>query len=190
MIDFNWVDYLIIGVFTISILIGIYRGILREAVTVVIWGLAAIITFMYGKKLGQIFTIFDSEYLKAALGRSILFALLVIGGNVAKYFVFKSKRIGKKISGLGRFLGAGFGVLRGVVIVVAALFFLSATAVEDRSGYVNSRLIPQFQFILDFLDIKMPDKWKLDKKQETKAQDPITEEPVADIVIIEPEVNN
>lgn len=53
------------------------------------------------------------------------------------------------LSGTDRVLGAGFGILRGVFIVAAILFFIDTfTAFSQSELWKESKLIPHFDFIV------------------------------------------
>ena len=46
-----WIDIVIIAFFAVSILIGIYRGFVREVLSVASWALAAYAAFRYGEQV-------------------------------------------------------------------------------------------------------------------------------------------
>lgn len=48
---FNWVDYIIVGIIVFSIIIGFFRGFVREAVSLVIWISAFIIAFKFSEPI-------------------------------------------------------------------------------------------------------------------------------------------
>lgn len=158
MIEFTWIDISIVVIFLLSTLIGIYRGLMRELITILTWLIAFVLAIVHGKAAGELFTFISSDPVKKVLGMVTVFVSVVILGIIIKFFVLRSFNIGKP-SGLGRFLGAGFGVVRAGAIVVLTLAFATSSQIEDLSAFKDSQLIPQFKSIVDFLNIKMPQKW-------------------------------
>ncbi|KYK94321.1 CvpA family protein, partial [Aggregatibacter actinomycetemcomitans] len=55
------------------------------------------------------------------------------------------------LSGTDRVLGACFGLLRGILIVAAMLFFLDTfTGSNQTDWWKESKLIPHFRFVVDW----------------------------------------
>lgn len=180
MSELNVADLVIVVIFAVSCLIGIYRGILREMITLFTWAIAIVLAFIYGKVVGQLFSFVDSDSLKKILGSISVFVTVVVLGIIIKYFVFRSKGVGKP-SGFGRLLGAMFGAARAGVIIVLAMLFLTTAKVEGDKLYQGSMLIPKFNNIVDYLDLRIPDKW-----QKPQMTDAVKDVPVIDLKVEEP----
>ena len=43
----NWVDFVIIGIIAISVIVSFFRGFLREALSLLVWGLAIWLSIVY-----------------------------------------------------------------------------------------------------------------------------------------------
>jgi membrane protein required for colicin V production len=166
MLDFTWFDLLIVVVFVLSTAIGIYRGILRESYTIVVWSIAFIIAMVHGRAAGEIFTFVDSAAIKKVLGMLFLFIAVLIAGLLVKFFAFKSLNVGKP-NGLDRFGGSIFGILRAYVIVALIFVFVAPSKFAEQEAYKDSQLGPYFQDIVDFLAIKMPPKWQNKKLKDS-----------------------
>ena len=159
MIEFTWVDLVIALVFAISTLIGVYRGIMREMLSVVVWTIAFILAIIHGKTAGELFTFLDSAGAKKTAGMVLIFSSVIIIGFIVKHFVFRSKGLGKP-SGLDRFLGAMFGIARAVLVVVIALTLVSPTNLDNQTAFEKSILAPEFKSMVELMSVKMPPKWQ------------------------------
>ncbi len=200
MAEINMADLVIVSIFAISCLIGIYRGILREIVSLCTWVLAIVLAFLHGKDAGQIFTFVDSESLKKILGSVSIFVTVIIIGIIAKYFIFRSMHVGKP-SGFGRLLGMLYGAFRAGLLIVLAMLFLTTAKVEGDKLYQNSMIIPKFQVIIDNLDLRVAEDLKKNatknaNKESTNAKDakdaneeaadPVIEVPVIELNVDQP----
>lgn len=81
---------------------------------------------------------------------AILFIATLIIGAIVNYVI--SQLVDKTgLSGTDRVLGACFGLLRGVLIVAALLFFVDTfTNFSQSDWWKNSKLIPHFGFIVEW----------------------------------------
>lgn len=159
MIEFTWVDIIISIIFLLSTAIGIYRGILREIITILVWSLAFVLALVHGATAGELFTFIDNPAAQKVCGSVMIFVSVIIAGIIIKFFMFRSFNIGKP-TGLGRLLGSGFGVLRGIAIVSFMLSYISASQVQEQLGFKNSQFAPYFEDIVSFLNVKLPPKWR------------------------------
>lgn len=135
-------DWIVVAVVALSVLLGILRGIVKEVISLAAWivGLVAAILFAgpLGGTLPDLFGMPHARYVVAFL--AILVATLVLGALAAWLL-----RSGVRAVGLGlldRALGAGFGVARGFVIVLAFMLIVGATGLAQRDWWQNSLLAP------------------------------------------------
>lgn len=128
-----WVDWVLLGVITLSALISLIRGFVREVVSVVVW----VVAFWLGVRYAGVFAgflegVIASPTLRLGAAFAVLFVLTLIVGalvnNAAASLVGKTG-----LSGTDRLLGVVFGAGRGLV-VVALLILLAgfSPAVEER----------------------------------------------------------
>ncbi|OCG04746.1 CvpA family protein [Gilliamella apicola] len=144
----NWVDFTIIGVIVFSALISIVRGFVREALSLVSWVLAFVIASRFYIYITEYLTYFDSDLVRNAVAIAILFIATLLVCSVVSYVIGELiQRTG--LSGTDRVLGICFGVLRGILIVAAVLFFVDTFTPLSQSPYwAQSQLIPHFHFII------------------------------------------
>ncbi|MCX8642023.1 MULTISPECIES: CvpA family protein [unclassified Gilliamella] len=144
----NWVDFTIIGVIVFSALISIVRGFVREALSLISWILAFFIASRFYSHITQYLTYFDSDVVKIAVAIAILFIATLLVCTIVSYIIGQLvQKTG--LSGTDRVLGICFGVLRGILVVAAVLFFIDTFTPLSQSQYwTQSQLIPHFHFII------------------------------------------
>jgi membrane protein required for colicin V production len=145
------VDYIILVILVISAVMGLVRGLLREAIAVITWFLAIVLAWIYGPSLEPILGgVLVGSPLRIWAARTIIFVgVLLLGGAVAVvlgHYVRVSM-----FAGMDKFLGFVFGIIRGVVIVGAFTIAIQAMRMDEDPRWKNSRLMPYAIGVADAL---------------------------------------
>jgi len=152
-----WVDYVIIGIIFISALIGLFRGLVKEAFSLGTW-IAAIIV---GIRFSQPFSVFLNDYIEVpsvriAAAFIILLLLTLILGAMLSYLV--SQIVDKTgLSGTDRFAGFLFGIGRGMVVMAVLVLLAGLTPLPQDPWWVQSALISPFQELSVWLREQIPE---------------------------------
>jgi membrane protein required for colicin V production len=138
----NVTDYLVIAAVIISAVIGAMRGFLREAVALVTWLLALFIAWHFADLIEpHLGGLLAGSYVKTWAARVIIIVLiLLIGagiGALLNHFVRLSI-----FSGMDRFLGLVFGLLRGVVLLGVFVILGQLLRLDGERWWTRSLLIP------------------------------------------------
>lgn len=146
----NWIDYAILAIIGLSALISLIRGFVREALSLVIWGCAFFIASHYYPYLATWLTGFQQPMLKNAVAIALLFIATLITGAVVNYII--GTLVDKTgLSGTDRLLGVCFGLLRGILMVAALVFFLASfTSLSLGKEWSQSQLIPHVNVIIQW----------------------------------------
>ncbi|AWW57585.1 CvpA family protein [Pasteurella multocida] len=144
------IDYIIIVIIAFSIIISLLRGFIREVMSVASWVVAFFVANHFYPYLANYLTQIESLYLRNGTAIAILFvATLIVGGIVNHILGELVDKTG--LTGTDRVLGACFGLIRGVLIVAALLFFMDTfTNFSQTVWWKESKLIPHFGFIVEW----------------------------------------
>ena len=137
----NQVDTAILIVIAISSVFGLWRGFVKEMLSLVSWIAALVVARLYSEPVaGLLENMIESSSIRYVTAFSILFVMVMLAGTLINHFLNKVLAItGLKL--LDRIMGAMFGVTRGVVIILVILFILRVF-VSETEWWQQSALIP------------------------------------------------
>lgn len=146
----NWLDWLIIVVLCASILLSVWRGFAREAISLAAWVAAFVIANLFVDQMATLL----ANWISNITGRYIAaYAILFVGTLMLGSVLGMLARQLVKVTGLSvldRALGTVFGFARGVIIILVCAFVLrQLVPPEDLLWLHQSQLMPQ----LDMLSI-------------------------------------
>ncbi|AZS50584.1 CvpA family protein [Entomomonas moraniae] len=142
---FNEIDWCIIGLILISTVISLWRGFVKEILSLIIWIVAVVIAWLYGGAFSSYLSPnIEQAWLRIAISCAILFILTLIVGAIVNFVLTRLiKATG--LSATDRFLGMFFGAARGAIAVVIVVGLLVNTPVSNESEtWKESSLIPSF----------------------------------------------
>jgi membrane protein required for colicin V production len=134
----TWLDYAVIGVFAVSIILGTWRGIVREVISILGWVIAFLAANLLAGPLGPAMPqALPSPELRVAAAFVAVFVVSLIVTSLAGLLISKViSAVG--LGGLDRTLGALFGAARGVLIVLAAAVVAGLTSAPKQSYWRDS----------------------------------------------------
>ena len=128
---FNVADIAIVVVIGVSMVFGVMRGLLKEVVSLAVWGAAVLLGIAFGETVG---TSIGLDEALPRMANGVGFALVVVAVLVAGALFQRLLKALVQATGLSdtdRTLGLVFGGLRGVVLVVFGLVALRAYGGQD-----------------------------------------------------------
>ncbi len=145
------VDYVILAILLISAVMGLVRGLLREAIAVVTWILAIVLAWSFGSSLEpHLGGVLVGSPLRIWAARAIIFVGILLLGGAVSVIVGHYVRV-SLFAGLDKFLGFVFGIVRGIVIVGAFTIAIQALRMDEDSSWKRSKLMPYAISVADAL---------------------------------------
>lgn len=153
----NWFDFTILAILLLSVVVSLFRGLIREVMSLVIWVAAFWLAWHYvdvGAEWLQAYVELPSaRHLIAFV--ALFLAALIVGGLIN--FLLGKIIAGTGLTGTDRFLGMFFGLLRGAVAVTFMVLFLQATPLSKDPWWQQSTLQPHFSKMADWVKQRMPE---------------------------------
>jgi membrane protein required for colicin V production len=142
-----WVDYVIVAIVAVSAVISLFRGFLREALSLAGWviGIWLAVTFVDVAAVPLEPYVSVPSLRQAAAFFSIFLASLLVTGLVVWLAGQLVKRTG--LSGTDRVLGMIFGIARGGLVVVLLVLLAGLTSMPRDPWWQEAIILPHFQQI-------------------------------------------
>jgi membrane protein required for colicin V production len=145
------VDYIILAIIIVSAVMGLVRGLLREAVAVITWFAAIVLAWLFASSLEPMLGgVLVGSPLRIWAARAIIFVGILLLGGAVSVILGHYVRV-SMFAGMDKFLGFVFGLVRGVVIVGAFMIAIQALRMDEDPRWKNSRLLPYAGAIADAL---------------------------------------
>lgn len=141
----NGLDIAIGVIILASTLIGLMRGFVREALSLVSWILAFWIAWFYAQPASGLFEeLLNNASLQVIVAFTTLFLATLVVASLLSHLLHKVvTRIG--LAGPDRGLGLLFGSLRGGVIVAVVILLMRTTPLPAESWWQESMLVGYFE---------------------------------------------
>ncbi len=138
---FNQVDIVILLIMVLSSLFGLWRGLIREVLSLLTLVSALLVSRVYSEPFaGLMLGMIENDAIRYATAFALLFAVVMMLGTFLNFLMSKLLTItGLKLA--NRLLGAAFGVVRGIIIVLFILF-ISGMFVAETELWQQSQLVP------------------------------------------------
>ena len=145
------VDYIILAIIVISAVMGLVRGLLREAIAVITWFLAIVLAWIFAPSIESLLGgVLVGSPMRIWVARTIIFVGVLLLGGAVSVILGHYVRV-SMFAGMDKFLGFVFGIIRGVVIVGAFTIAVQAMRMDEDPRWKNSRLLPYAIGVADAL---------------------------------------
>lgn len=152
-------DWILIALLTASMLVGAWRGLVYEVMSVIGWIAAFLLAQWFAPEVADKLPMQSSgETLRYAAAFVVVFIASVFAAGLL------SSLMKKLISAVGlrpvdRILGAVFGVFRGLILLLALSVVVHMTALQESDWWVESKGGPMLITMLKGLRPMLPEKF-------------------------------
>lgn len=116
----TWLDYAVVGVFAVSLVVGAWRGLVREVLSILGWIIAFLAANLLAGPLGPAMPqAIPSPELRVAAAYVAVFVVALIANALLSLLLSKIVKAAG-LGGVDRMLGVLFGAARGLLIVLVA----------------------------------------------------------------------
>jgi membrane protein required for colicin V production len=139
--DLTLTDLVVLGTIGISFLFGAWRGLVKEALSLLFWIAAAVLAGMFNDELApHLAGLSETRSVQLVAASVLIFVGTVFAGGLISNMVSSlTSAVGLKATDRG--LGALFGVIRGVVVVTLVVM-LTANFEPMKPYYSEARTVP------------------------------------------------
>lgn len=141
----NWADITIISIILLSAVLSLFRGFVREVLSLVAW----VVAFWTAMAFWGRFAAVLEPYIAIEFARMVLAFLGVLIGVLLVFgiinFIVGKLLASTGLSGPDRLLGALFGVLRGGAIVTVLVVLAGLTPLPGEPSWSQSSMLGGFQ---------------------------------------------
>jgi membrane protein required for colicin V production len=147
------VDWILLAVLGLSRLLGLWRGIVQEVLSLAGWVAAFYVSQMYAPMAAAWLPMEgSSQMLRYAAGFVVVF-IAVLVATVLISWVIKKLISAVGLGPLDRLLGSLFGLMRGVVILLAVTVLVGMTPMRETEGWREAQ---GAQWLQQFLHVLKP----------------------------------
>ncbi len=151
-------DLLLLVGLGLSVVVGAWRGLVTELLSLAGWGVAYFSAQWFGADMGANLPIgHPGERLNVLAGMIVVFVLAWLVWALISWALTQVVRA-SPLSAPDRVLGAGFGLLRGVVVALAVVTLVGMTPVAKWPSWQASRGVAWMQVLLKGLRPVLPEQ--------------------------------
>lgn len=154
----NWIDISILSIIGLSVIIGIFRGFIREVLSLVNLGVAIFASkYFHDVAQGYLQNFIDSTSIRSVVAFVVVFVIFIVIGSVLTHFIgFLVKKSG--LGGTDKFLGLLFGFVRGSLVCAIILAGVSFSSFKTQPSWQKASLIPVFSPLIEWFNNNLSEK--------------------------------
>jgi membrane protein required for colicin V production len=157
-------SYIILTLIIISVLLGLWRGFIKEAISFGAWVGAFIVAFLFIDDGATYLTQYiNIASVRIVLAFGFLFIITLIIGGLVNLIVAQIRKQ-TELSVTDRVLGLGFGFLRGVAVSAVLVLSAGLTPIPENTDWANSSLLLHFQevalWLRSFFPLELAENFK------------------------------
>lgn len=152
-------DWILAGVLIFSLLLGAWRGLVYEVLLVLAWAASFYVAQWAAPGVAALLPLQSaSESVRYAAAFVLIFIAAVFAAGLLA-FLLKKLVEAMGLRPVDRTLGAAFGLLRGVILLLAATVVMDMTALKSSSWWLESQGAPVLTATLKGLKPVLPEQF-------------------------------
>ncbi len=150
-------DYLAIGIVSVSLLFGLWRGVVGEVIALVAWGVGIFAAIEFGASVGHsVFAGLSDPALRTLAGCVVIFVGILVSMAMLNMVVRSMvKALGLSVS--DRILGMIFGLARGVLVCMVLVGLGGMTSAPTQPWWRNAMLAAPLETVVMAVKPWLPD---------------------------------
>jgi membrane protein required for colicin V production len=152
-------DWIFAVVVLASLLLGVWRGLVFEVISVISWVAAFVLAQWFAPQVaGHLPMAGAGESIRYAAAFVLVFVASVFAGGLIAFLVAKLvSTVG--LRPVDRILGAAFGAVRGVVVLLAITIVVNMTPLKENSQWKASQGAHSAEVVVAFLKPLLPQEF-------------------------------
>ena len=132
----NGLDFVVIGIFVLSMLVGLWRGLVYEVLSLLGWPFAIILSKLFANDIATLLPI-EQEAIRVTVAYALVFIVaLIVWAVVSRLGAKLLKAIGPDWT--DRMMGGLFGILRGALVVLVLVWLAGLTHAPEKKFWRGS----------------------------------------------------
>ena len=150
-------DYVVLGIVALSLVLGLWRGVVSEVIALVAWIMAFMATLEFGTEAGRaLYSGIADPSIRALAGCATVFLGVLVGMSLVRLAVRSMvKALGLSLS--DRLLGMFFGFARGVLLVMILIAAGGMTSAPQQHWWKEASFVPPLETAVLAAKPWMPD---------------------------------
>jgi membrane protein required for colicin V production len=145
-------DYVIVAIVGLSVVLGIFRGFVREAVALASWLLGIWVAWHHSEFLHPYLGgVLESPLQKAWAARALVLLMVLLAGAVIGAILAWVTRTAAGLGPMDRLFGLVFGLTRGALIVGLVVLVGQTLRLDGESWWQRSTLMPYAEQVGEWL---------------------------------------
>lgn len=151
-------DYVVIGIVALSLILGLWRGVVGEVIALIAWVAAVMGAVEFGAQTGQaVFAGIADPAVRALAGCVLVFVGVLVAMSLIRLAVREMvKALGMTLS--DRLLGMVFGMVRGVLAVMLLVAGAGMTSAPEQPWWKEAVLAPPLETAVLAVKPLLPDE--------------------------------
>ena len=131
----NSFDFILLGILLVFVVIGAWRGFVREILSLVTWGAAILVGWLFADDLAGLYdALVEDDVVRRVLAFVTLFAVVFLSGMLVSLLANRFLLQKKAFRTANVVFGGLFGAVRGGLVVTLAFLLAGVTSFRSATG--------------------------------------------------------